>query len=338
MKFKNLFFLAALGLTASATLTSCEDILGHWEKPTPVTPTPSGSEEGSVPGLLPGKFTINASGDQVQFSQGNLQATYDGSEWTWKFAEHQWDYIGGTSSDTDPGATTNNKINGNGTVSVNGTVDLFGWVGTTTSFADAPAIYGISNSATSDDYGTSTSDALKSDWGKTIDPSGTTWRTLTGGTGGEWEWILGPGSSPNPGTNCRTSSTIGSTANARFAKAKLFNTTYGIILFPDSYTHPDGVADPTGINDTGNTSWGANTYSAADWEKMETAGAVFLPAAGYRNGTMALSVGSRGNYWSSTADGAGYAYCVGFNLSSMGPAVFDSRYRGFSVRLVRPAE
>ena len=34
MKFKNLFFLAALGLTASATLTSCEDILGHWERPT----------------------------------------------------------------------------------------------------------------------------------------------------------------------------------------------------------------------------------------------------------------------------------------------------------------
>ena len=41
MKIKNLFLLAALGLMASATLTSCEDVLGHWEKPSPnpITPT-----------------------------------------------------------------------------------------------------------------------------------------------------------------------------------------------------------------------------------------------------------------------------------------------------------
>ena len=41
MKIKNLFLLAALGLMASATLTSCGDILGHWEKPSPnpITPT-----------------------------------------------------------------------------------------------------------------------------------------------------------------------------------------------------------------------------------------------------------------------------------------------------------
>ena len=38
---KKLLFLAALGLTATAMLTSCEDILGHWEKPTPAAVTPS---------------------------------------------------------------------------------------------------------------------------------------------------------------------------------------------------------------------------------------------------------------------------------------------------------
>ena len=41
MKIKQFFLLAAFGLTATATFTSCEDILGHWEKPTPVTPTPT---------------------------------------------------------------------------------------------------------------------------------------------------------------------------------------------------------------------------------------------------------------------------------------------------------
>ncbi len=34
MKMKKLLFLAALGLMATATFTSCEDILGHWERPT----------------------------------------------------------------------------------------------------------------------------------------------------------------------------------------------------------------------------------------------------------------------------------------------------------------
>ena len=37
MYIKKVFLWAALALTATATLTSCEDILGHWEKPTPAT-------------------------------------------------------------------------------------------------------------------------------------------------------------------------------------------------------------------------------------------------------------------------------------------------------------
>ena len=42
-------------------------------------------------GALSGKFTINANGDQIVFSQGNLQYK-DGTGW--RFAEHQWDFIG----------------------------------------------------------------------------------------------------------------------------------------------------------------------------------------------------------------------------------------------------
>ena len=35
-------------MTATATLTSCEDILGHWEKPTPAVPASAVVPEGIV--------------------------------------------------------------------------------------------------------------------------------------------------------------------------------------------------------------------------------------------------------------------------------------------------
>ena len=43
-------------------------------------------------GALAGKFTINANGDQVVFSQGNLQ--WQASTQTYRFATNQWDTIG----------------------------------------------------------------------------------------------------------------------------------------------------------------------------------------------------------------------------------------------------
>ena len=46
-------------------------------------------------GALNGLFSVS-DGKTVCFSQGNLQATYDGSAWTWAFAENQSDYIGST--------------------------------------------------------------------------------------------------------------------------------------------------------------------------------------------------------------------------------------------------
>lgn len=56
-------------------------------------------------------FTIIEDGDKVYFSQGNLQ--YQASTNTWRFAEHQWDYVG----------EGNNNISPN----YNGWIDLFGW-------------------------------------------------------------------------------------------------------------------------------------------------------------------------------------------------------------------
>lgn len=332
MKFKHLFSLAALSLMASATFTSCEDILGHWEKPTSITPTPSEPEDKSGSGLLTGKFTINSSGDQVQFSQGNLQATTNdlGATWTWAFAEHQWDYIGGTTDASDASATTNNKINGNGTVSVNGTVDLFGWVGASNTTWTGAAIYGISNSTTTADYGTNATEALKSDWGTNMVPAG--WRTLKSD---EWTYLF---------STRETGGTVFGTEKARYAHATI-NTDVdggvnGIILFPDGVDIASSEVMTNGA--VNNTSAYATKCTSAQWTALEAKGCVFLPAAGYRytSGSLVYNAGSEGRYSSSSPSGSGadYTYYVYFYSGSLNLACSGLRYCGFSVRLVRPAE
>ena len=148
-------------------------------------------------GALPGIFTINADGDKVQFSRGNLQATYDGSNWTWGFAEKQWDYIGD--------AAANTAVNGNGTVSANGTVDLFCW-STTASY------YGIHNNTGITFYA---GDFI--DWGDLI---GDGWRTLTKD---EWERVV---------------------VGHPHGQATV-NGIHGLVVMPDGWTHsstPGGLS------------------------------------------------------------------------------------------------
>ena len=276
-------------------------------------------------GLLAGKFSVSST-QQVQFSQGNLQATYDGTKWTWAFAANQWDFIGdNTTTATGNG---NTSINGDGTVSAaNVTVDLFGWVGASnTTWGTGAAKYGISNNnnnpSTNGDYGTGTSDALKSDWGNTMDAdwsnktgeSTTGWRTLTKD---EWAYLF----------NTRTT-----TSGIRYAKATV-NGKAGVILLPDDWS-----TSYYGLSTTAD--YTANDITLADWtDKLEAHGAVFLPAAGYRDVTTVNNVGTLGLYWSSSPHtNASKAYCAYFSSSSLMPTYSFIRYYGFSVRLVRDAE
>jgi len=62
---------------------------------------------------------------------------------------------------------------------------------------------------------------------------------------------------------------------------------------------------------------------------------IFLPAAGYRNGTHLYNAGSYGLYWSSSLDTdyPSYAYCVRFYSDFVDWDNYD-RYNGHSVRLV----
>lgn len=247
------------------------------------------------------------SGTKVVFSPGNLRAstTDKGSHWDWAFAAHQYDIVGN--------AAGNNSIGGNGLLfdsTPNGTVDLFGW-------STADTYFGIHQSTDStNDY-----EGDFVDWGvNQIGPyAADTWRTL-GFT--EWNALL----------VSRTASTVGTTPNAHYAKAKV-NDVPGVILFPDQYTHPTGVAVPSNINKD-NIAFGSNVYNLDDWNKMELAGCVFLPAAGYRTATTMTNVGSECDYWSSAKDGDKNAYRMSFTASKLTLNSYN-RHMGRSVRLVR---
>lgn len=268
-----------------------------------------------------GQFSVSST-KKVFFSKGNLQATTTdlGATWTWAFAANQWSYVGNAA------ANTSMKTDGKGTVTANGTVDLFGWVGASSSWTSA-AKWGISASNTSADYGNVDDEALKSDWGN-VPGIGTGWRTLTGGdTDREWNYLF----------NTRSASTVNGVNDARYAKA-IVNGVNGIVLFPDSYTHPTGVTAPNSINSYNISFANAhNTWSGDDWTKMEKAGCVFLPAGGYRNGTAMTSVGLGGYYWTSTSS-EGYAYRVFYTMSTVNTSTSTNyRYSGYSVRLVHDA-
>ena len=267
-------------------------------------------------GTINGKFTINPNHDQVYFSQGNLQ--YIGSTQTWKFADHQWEVIG-----TSQGNSSQTTIR-----------DLFGWG--TSGWSGSGATYyhpWDTDKSNGSLYGPPgqynlTGTYANADWGvyNPINSGGQVgqWRTLTKD---EWHCVF----------NTRNASTVNGTANARYVKAKVSNVK-GMILFPDNYTHPSGVEQPVGINQPGNTGWNENNYSATDFELMEDNGAVFLPAAGTRDGTTVGYVGGYGFYWSTSCHMNNNDLAL-FVLFTDDEIMQDYYYRyvGQSVRLVCPA-
>ena len=187
--------------------------------------------------------------------------------------------------------------------------DKFGW-------STSATTYGMNTSKT---YGTYSGDFV--DWGATM---GTGWFTLSSA---EWTYLF----------NTRSASTVGGTENGRYAKAKV-NDVQGVILFPDTYTHPDGVTAPTGVNATGDTGWNGNSYTVADWTKMESAGCVFLPAAGCRSGSSVDKLGTFGYFWSATPRGTDSANYVFFKSDDLAFTNYDFLWFACSVRLVRQVE
>ena len=267
--------------------------------PTPTAPT----------GAINGLFSVSAS-QRVYFSQGNLQ--YRASTNTWRFAEHQWDCIG--------------DANSNISQSYSGWIDLFGWGtsgynhgavcyqpwSTNTAYSHYYA-YGNSNYNLFDQTG-------KADWGYNAISNGgnsvNTWRTLT-----HEQWVY-------------VSNTRNTSSGIRYAKAKV-NNVNGVILLPDDWNTSYYTLNNT---NSGGANYSGNTITANVWENnLESHGAVFLPAAGSRNGTSVSSVGSYCFYWSASYLDSYYAWSVYFGDSDLYiyTDINIGRYYGLSVRLVR---
>jgi len=280
---------------------------------------------GNVPeGAIDGLFSVSAT-QQVYFSQGNLQ--YKAIDNLWRFAENQYDYIGNANSNISQYYT--------------GWIDLFGWGtsgfnhgansyqpwSTSSNYVDYYA-YGSWNKNLSDQSG-------QADWGCNAISNGgnqeNQWRTLSQA---EWDYVLF-------GRN--------TTSGIRFAKATIreliidtisndtvFNDVHGIVLLPDNWSESAYILNDANVS---GAPYETNIILDNMWQYIETVGAVFLPAAGTRNGfSNVLYANSYGYYWSTTYDDSRYAYFLSFSDHFVYSNDSFYRFFGRSVRLVSNAE
>ena len=188
----------------------------------------------------------------------------------------------------------------------NGWIDLFGWSTSTTNF-------GVSTSTSSSDYSGSFVDWRTNKIGN---DAPNTWRTLS-----KEEWMYLQISRPNASSLCGVAQVNG---------------VNGLIFLPDNWTCPAGVTFKSGFHSSDGVDYYAayQTFTAEQWSKLEAAGAVFLPAAGYRRGSGVYSVQNYGFYWSATEYDSDDAYCLYFDSDGAGMGGCD-RNDGQSVRLVK---
>ena len=257
--------------------------------------------------VLQSTFSVSAT-QKVYFSQGNLQ--YVPSTGVWSFCAHQYDYAQGNINPTTRYTSTGSEP-----------IDLLGWAtsGRAVSGASYAPYLTSTNGAEYATAITTTGATLTGtyaawDWGANVISNGGgtagLWRTLTKD---EWYYLF----------NTR------SNAASLYGYATV-NSVKGLVILPDSW------ALPASCTFTATTSsFDTNTYTASQWNDMETAGAVFLPSAGYRSGTKVAEVTSGGNYWSSTAIGNNGAYIVRFYTNSFSATYNSNRSSGISVRLVQ---
>ena len=284
---------------------------------------------------------------KVAFAPGNLIYTKRHlQDYYWRerfyFAAEQYHFVG-TGGVPNYYSSANQLITGPyslseecmGNSSLGWSIDLFGW--------SRDGNVGINNST---DVGFYKYDFY--DWGGVPIGDGfgincdtfyprNTWRTPTGGPDGEWKYLLEARPVSNHGLD-----------NARCMLATITTSieyVEGMIIFPDHYTHPADV----NIGWGGNFPYSRSIASTADWDKMEAAGAVFLPAAGQRDGNKVNRDYGIGGYWSSTSlyddevfnhepevTSQSYILELGTEGSKgYNPAKKIVKYYGYSVRLVR---
>ena len=196
--------------------------------------------------------------------------------------------------------------NSNCSSTYSGWLDLFGWSTSATHF-------GVSTSEDNDDYSGSFVDWCTNKIGN---DAPNTWRTLTYD---EWNYVV---------FNRPNASSLKGVAQV--------NGVNGLILLPDNWTCPAGVTFKSGFHNNSGVDFYAayQTFTAAEWSKLESSGAVFLPAAGFRYGSNVYYVQDCGNYWSAAEFYGNNAYSLGFYSDEAG-MYGSTRAGGLSVRLVK---
>ena len=246
-------------------------------------------------------FSIG-NGNSISFAPGNLQ--YQASTNTWRFADHQWDYVGGEGGkdEKDHYGNVPGSTNGLASATYDGWIDLYMWGADNwdnTSVdqysiiyqpwadrynATVPANdynhYGIGpslNNPTGPDiagthYDWGVHNAIDNPSTKNTDPAGT-WRTPTID---EMEYLL----------TQRTDAT----SLRGFGQV---DGVWGLFLLPDGWILPQGLTfSSTGLD---------NSYTTDEWRSMEGNGAVFLPCGGsYRDSGDKVGKNEDGTYWLAT--------------------------------------
>ena len=248
-------------------------------------------------------FTVDGNGKHVYFAPGNLQYNLFANP-SYRFADYQFHYVGNDTVGNvydKYGRKSNNEMISD---DYNGWIDLFGW-GT----GDCPADWNRSDYNSFVDWGGYSISYYDKNYNANL------WRTMTKE---EWEYLL------EQRPNC----------TSLRGQATVYNVC-GCVLLPDDWTCPAGLSFTP---DPGN--WTTNVYTFDQWLQMEYAGAVFLPAAGYRIGkyyllssNLAIN-GVEGAYWSASTISF---YAAGFSFTGeyYFPRTLSRQYNGNSVRLVR---
>jgi hypothetical protein len=322
----------------SGTLNANQFINSGITLTNPVFAAPNPTFAVKTSGGVMTQFSVSPT-QKVYFSKANLRfVDNNNNTGGWSFHENQvdassaWPEYGDSNIDIPSGESTN---------------DRFAW-----------GLYG-NHGMYEDDWPAITPNLSKADgndWGcafSATSPEGGNWRTLTID---EWNYLFN-----------------GRSQQKRFLKVTLKmegtpNAVQGILLFPDGYVEPAGLTKTFTYNSNTSTT-GVSGYVVADGDKfvnatvytdpssnsykMLAAGAVFLPAAGYRIQqwyqmyychqpgayTGSLNWDAYGYYWSSTSgvynEFSHTSRAFYFDRSRVGEATsYQDRSHGMCVRLV----
>lgn len=108
----------------------------------------------------------------------------------------------------------------------------------------------------------------------------------------------------------------------------------GLIIFSDNYL--DSMVPVTiSISDSGTAQYSTNTITADQWNRYFDSVALFLPAAGYRDGTTVTGSGTTGLYWTGSHQDSSNAWALEFTDTTL-TIIPKPRHYGASIRLCGP--